>query len=107
VTPKSKKLPSDVIAHWPEIFNDIELNVIPIKYLHTVRVEFIDGKIWDIDIARSKSLQKNGEEDIQISLLNLFESKKKEIKKIDFKIDTIKIKKDIQKRTTIFMKKRK
>jgi len=51
----SKKLPQDVINHWPEVFEDVDIDVVPLEYLHSVRVEFIDGKIWDIAIDTSKN----------------------------------------------------
>ena len=35
--PKNK-LPPEVIKHWPEIFEDVEIKSIPIEYIHTVHV---------------------------------------------------------------------
>ena len=55
--PKKKKLPAAVIDTWPEIFNDLSVDVVPIEYLHSVNVKFSDGKIWEIDV--KKSLQKS------------------------------------------------
>jgi len=100
----SKKLPQDIIDHWPEVFKDIELSVVPMKYLHSVRVLFNDGKIWDIDVA--KSIKQDEDTNIEQSLLELFKEYSDEIKHIDFRLDTVQIKKDIQARTNIFMKKK-
>lgn len=100
----SKKLPQDIIDHWPEVFKDIELSVVPMKYLHSVRVLFNDGKIWDIDVA--KSIKQDEDTNIEQSLLELFKEYADEIKHIDFRLDTVQIKKDIQARTNIFMKKK-
>ena len=100
-----KKLPDEVIKHWPEIFKDIEPNVVPIKYLHSVRVEFKNGKIWDIDVAKSKANEDL--KDIEQSLKELFAQQEENIENIDFRLDTEAIKNDIQKRTSLFMKKRK
>ena len=105
MTKKTKKLPQEVIDHWPEIFADIELEIVPIKYLHAVRVQFKDGKIWDIDIAKSKIKDKL--EDIEKSLTELFTVYEQDIENIDFRLDTISLKKDIQSRTAKFIKKRK
>ena len=44
------KLPPEVIKHWPEIFEDVEIKAVPIEYIHTVHVHFHDGKIWEIDM---------------------------------------------------------
>ena len=101
---KTKKLPQDVIEHWPEIFNDVELNVVPIKYLHAVRVQFSDGKICDIDVAKSKL--KDSPEAVEKSMADLFAEYENSIKHIDFRLDTKRIKQDIQRRTTSFLKKR-
>ena len=51
MTTNGKVLPKDVIEHWPEVFNDIKLNVLPIRYLNKVLINFKDGKIWEIKIA--------------------------------------------------------
>lgn len=99
-----KKLPKDIIEHWPEIFSDIELKVVPIKYLHSVRVEFIGGKQWVIDIAKSKVTESL--ESIENSLLELLNQYQDQILHIDFRLDTAKLKTDIQNRTRHFLKKR-
>ena len=86
------------------MFRDVELNVVPIKYLHSVRVQFSDGKIWDIDVGKSKL--KDSPEAVEKSLQDLFIEYEKNIEHIDFRLDTKKIKHDIQKRTASFLKKR-
>ena len=102
--PKNKKLPPDVIDHWPEIFGDIEVDVIPIEYLDSVRVQFNDGKIWDIDVKTSRKKQ---DLDIETAMEELFEQYSDVIENIDFRLDTEKVKNDIKNRTRFFMKKRK
>jgi len=101
---KKPKLSSET-DQWLEIFQNLNLDVIPIKYLHSVRVIFKDGKIWDIDVANSKKKEKN--KDIEDSLLTLFDSYEEEIQNIDFRLDTEKIKKDILKSTANLLKKKK
>jgi hypothetical protein len=102
--PKNKKLPPDVIDHWPEVFDEIDIDVIPIEYLDSVRVQFEDGKIWDIDV---KSSRQKPELDIESAIEDLFEEYADVITNIDFRLDTEKVKRDIKSRTHIFMKKRK
>ena len=101
---KKGKLPSDIVNAWPEIFKEITIDVVPIEYLHSVKVYFTDGKVWDIDV--KKSLNKPNL-DIEVALEDLFREYEKSIKNIDFRLDTHKVKRDIKKRTQIFMKKRK
>lgn len=102
--PKKQKLPASVRDHWPEVFDHIDVNVIPIQYLDSVRVEFVDGKIWDIDV--KKSLKKT-DLDIEGALDELFVEYEDTITNIDFRLNISKVKKDITDRTKTFMKKRK
>jgi len=50
---ENKKLPSEVIDHWPEILKDINIEVLPLEYLDSVLISFSDGKIWDIDLTKN------------------------------------------------------
>ena len=100
-----KQLPQDVIDHWPEVLSDVELNVIPIKYLYSVKVHFSDGKIWDIDLTEKDT--KNNADEVERSLQELFTNYEESIEHIDFKLDTKRIKTDIQRRTASFLKKKK
>lgn len=100
--PKGKKLPPEVVDHWPEVFKDVEIEVLPVEYLHSVRVTFTDGKIWDIDLkAENETI------DVQNALSELVEEYEDAIVSVDFRLDTEKVKKDITSRTRSFMKKRK
>ena len=94
------KLPKEVINHWPEVFEDVEIDVVPLEYLDSVRVQFVDGKIWDIDI----NTQKNKVEDLEKSLDELFEQYQDHIQNVDFILNTDKVKQDITKRTKKFLK---
>ena len=102
--PKGGKLPPEVIRHWPEVFNDVEIQTIPIEYLVSVRVEFNDGKMWEIELDKNKSASK---EVIEDSLGNFFDEYNDHIANIDFRLDTKKVINDVKSRTKSFMKKRK
>ena len=97
---KSKKLPPEVIHHWPEVFEDLEISIVPLEYLHSVRVSFTDGKIWDIDL----STKKMGVESLQTALDELFKEYQDAIENVDFRLDTEKVKQDITQRTKRFLK---
>lgn len=103
--PKSKKLPKDVIDHWPEVFKDVDISVVPVQYLHSVRIFFKDGKVWDIDVNKTK--QTKGIKTIEKAMEELFFEYEDSIQNIDFRLDTAKVKADIQGRTRHFMKRRK
>ncbi len=100
------KLPKHVIDIWPDVFKDIDLKVVPLDYLHSIRVVFQDGKIWDIDIQNSKD--ENGRQvNVKKELENIFIQYERDISNVDFRLDTERVKRDIKKRTALFMKKRK
>jgi hypothetical protein len=99
----SKKLPPEVVDHWPEVFEDVDIDVVPLEYLDSIRVQFADGKIWDINIDTTK----NRVEDLEKSIDELFEQYQDHIQNVDFRLNTDKVKEDITKRTRKFLKLRK
>lgn len=103
--PKKKKNQTvEVVDHWPEIFDDIDIKAVPIEYLRSIFVYFKGGKVWEIDIDRAK--EKVDVFDLDEQIEDLLTEYEDEIENLDFRLDTEKVKKDIQKRTQIFMKKR-
>jgi hypothetical protein len=105
VTQPGKNLPKDVIDHWPEIFSEIQLNVLPIKYLNAVMINFKDGKTWEVKI--SAEARKEGWVVFEKQLSELVKNYEDNIENVDFKLDTIRVKKDIEKGTQQFFKKKK
>lgn len=99
----SKKLPQEVVDSWPEVFNDIELEVIPIEYLHAVHVNFHNNNTWVIEFDDNGS----SVDDLNDTIRELMEEYSDEISNIDFRLDTHKVKHDIQQRTKYFLKKKK
>jgi hypothetical protein len=105
VTTPGRNLPKDVIEHWPEIFGEIELNVVPIGYLHAVLVNFKDGKTWEIKI--TAQTKREGWPIFERSLSELCKQYEENIDNVDFKLDTNRVKKDIEKETQKFLKRKK
>jgi hypothetical protein len=104
--PKNK-LPPEVIKHWPEIFEDVEIHAVPIEYINTVHVHFHDGKIWEIDIDQNSLKENTNISTIENSLETFLEQYNNEISHVDFRLNTSKVVADVKKRTRSFMKKRK
>lgn len=98
-----QKLPQDVVQHWPEVLKDIDVKVVPMEYLRALRVTFKDKRVWEVDLRKGNQMEKTLEEVIE----DFFEEYGDKIDSVDFRLDTKKVKLDIQKRTNIFMKKRK
>lgn len=66
----------------------------PVAYLDSVRLDFTDGRVWEIDVKHELGIQTaEGIADVLISTLQEY---KDEIKKIDFKVDVERLKKDIK-----------
>jgi hypothetical protein len=105
MTKSGRVLPKDVIDHWPEVFGDVRLNVVPIGYLHTVLVNFKDGKTWEIKI--TAQTKRNGWPAFEKNLAELCRNYEERIDNIDFKLDTHRVRKDIEKTTQKFLKKKK
>ena len=103
MTRRSKRLPPDVVNKWPDVFGDVDVHAIPLEYLHSLRVRFTNGKAWDIAV----DVKKNPVKSLEKTLKELFITYDSSIKHVDFKLDTDRIKKDVQKRTTKFIKHRK
>ena len=104
--PKKGKLPPEVVDHWPEVFDDIEIEAVPIEYLKAVYVHFDDGKVWEIDIDQNKVKTDNARS-LEDAIEDLLEEYEDVIESVDFRLDTEKVKLDISQRTRRFMKKRK
>lgn len=105
----SEKLPPEVIKHWPEVFEDVEIKAVPIEYLTSVVVRFDDGQIWEIDLDKAKLEAADGDiaEAVEETLEAFFEEYDEYIDSVDFRIDTKQIIRDIKKRVGVFIKKRK
>lgn len=88
------KPPRHLIKEWPEIFEDLYMNTMPLAYLDFVNLEFADGRVWRLDIKTAKN-----EQDLEMladKLCNTLQEYKNEIAKIDFKVDIDRLKKDIK-----------
>jgi len=105
MTKTGRVLPKDVIEHWPEVFGEVHLNVLPLRYLHTVLVNFKDGKTWEIKV--TAKAKKEGWPMFEKNLHELFKTYEDSIDNIDFKLDTSRVRKDIEASTLKFLKKKK
>ena len=94
------KPPKHLVQEWPEVFEDLYMNTMPVNYLETIRLEFGNGRIWEINI--KEQLANSHSEIIASKLIETFAEYKEDIKKIDFKIDVERLKKDIQDQSNDF-----
>ena len=95
------KPPRHLVKEWPEVFEDLYMNTMPVAYLEMVHLEFVNGRVWQIDI--KEQMKALNSDEIAEKLLETLQEYKDEIKKLDFKVDNERLKKDIGDSTkTIF-----
>jgi hypothetical protein len=87
------KPPRHLIKEWPEVFEDLYMNTMPVAYLDVVHLEFANGRVWEINV--KEQLKHAEADDIADKLLDTLQEYKTEITKIDFKVDISRLKKDI------------
>jgi len=91
------KPPKHLVQEWPEVFEDLYMNTMPIHYLEMIRLEFDNGRVWEIDVREQLEIADG--DSIANKLIDTFQEYRDDIKKMDFKIDIEKLKKDIQDQT--------
>ena len=89
--------PTHLIKEWPEVFEDMYMNTMPVAYLKSVRLEFTNGRIWELDI--QEQLVNEPNEVVAEKLLDTFQEYRNDITKVDFAIDIQRLKEDITKQT--------
>lgn len=97
---KSLKVSDKSKDHWDEILESVSLDFIPIEYISAVVVTFEDGAEWEIEIDKQSKDLGNLDELLQ----DFFDEYDETIVNVDFRIDVELLKKDITKRTKIFLK---
>lgn len=86
--------PRHLVKEWPEVFEDLYMNTMPVAYIDFIHLEFQNGRIWQIDV--KSQLTENDPDSIAERLMSTLNEYKESISKIDFKIDVIRLKKDIE-----------
>lgn len=89
--------PRHLIKEWPEVFEDLYMDTMPVAYVDLMIIEFTDGRIWEIDIR--DQLSKADPDTVAKKLLETLSEYKDTIKKLDFKINIEQLKNDIKNRT--------
>jgi hypothetical protein len=66
----------------------------PVAYLNQLRLEFADGRIWEINV--QEQLSNSSSDEVADKLLNIFQEYRNDIKKMDFQMDIDRLKTDIK-----------
>lgn len=86
--------PKNLVEEWPEVFEDLYMNTMPVHYLDMIILEFENGRVWEINIV--EQLSNTHSDIIAERLVETFREYRNEIKKIDFKVNVDKLKLDIK-----------
>lgn len=89
--------PEHLIKQWPEVFEDMYMNTMPLFYLNSVQIKFKDGRVWEIDV--KTQLVDQDPDLVADKILDIFDEYGNEIENIDFDVDTEKLKQDISSQT--------
>ena len=84
--------PDHLIDQWPEVFDDMLINSMPLVYLKILKITFTDGREWHISI--SELLENMDADEVISHLLDILEDL--DIKNIEFDIDIKQLKLDIK-----------
>ncbi len=85
--------PRHLVKEWPEVFEDLYMNTMPVAYIDFIHLEFQNGRVWKIDV--KTQLNEDDADLVAERLMATLTEYKDTITKIDFKIDVIRLKKDI------------
>ena len=85
--------PRHLVKEWPEVFEDLYMNTMPVTYIDLIRLDFSDGRVWEIDV--KSQLTEDDADSVAERLMMTLGEYKDTISKIDFKIDIERLKKDI------------
>lgn len=85
--------PKDFVQEWPEVFENLYMNTMPVEYIHSIRLEFHNGRIWEIDI--ENHMNQTHSQTVADRLVQTLHEYSNEIKTIDFQIDIDRLKRDI------------
>lgn len=84
------------------MFEDLYMNTMPVAYVKSLRLEFKNGRIWEVDVY--EQLKECSTDLVSEKILQTFQEYRDEISRVDFSIDIDKLKDDIKKSTNHFFK---
>jgi hypothetical protein len=75
------------------VFENLYINSLPINYIELIRVEFSNGRKWEIDLRGGTEQRSISVKDL---VLETFGDFKEEISKLEFTVDVNKLNTDIK-----------
>ena len=75
---KKKRFEESTIESWPDVLKDIRIESIPTDYIEHIKINFIDGREWIIDVSD------NPDADYNAAIEELYQEYSNSIKTINF-----------------------
>jgi hypothetical protein len=95
------QLTKDFVNEWPEVLEGLQFQNMPVRYLKFVNITLKNNVTIHYNI--EKELKIRNEDGIARFLKQTLEQHYKKIKNVDLKFNIIKLKKDMEKRTSALM----
>lgn len=89
------KTSAALINEWPEVFENVEINAIPVMYLDKVTIKFMTGIVWEVDVKNYLDLLEA--DTIHDLLQELYSEYKNEIKDFEYSFNMEQLRKDVHK----------
>ena len=97
------QLTKDFVSEWPEVLEGIQFQNMPVKYLKYVNIILKNNVTIHYNI--DKELKTRNQNSIARFLVQTLEQHYKKIKNVDLKFNIPRLKKDMEKRTSLVMDK--
>ena len=97
------QLTKDFVSEWPEVLDGLQFQNMPVRYLKYINITLKNNVTINYNI--EKELKKRNENSIARFLVQTLEQHYRKIKNVDLKFNVPKLKRDMEKRTSLFMSK--
>jgi len=87
------KSPEHLVSSWPEVFEDLYISTFPIDYVDLIKLNFVNGRCWEIDL---HLLPDYDFESIENMIFESCRDTEDEILKLEFRLNIPKLKNDIK-----------
>jgi hypothetical protein len=95
------RVPENLIQEWPEVFEDLWISTMPVDYLHSLQIEFVNGRVWEINV--SDKIGSSESALLSKKLKETFIEYKDTIKDVQIQLNINKLKSDVEKSTKNFL----
>ena len=101
-------LPNNVVdlenTAWSSVFEEVQLNVVPLQYLKSINIEFVNSNSWELKV--TSAIRKQGWDYINNLLSDISLHYAGNLQNVEFQLDTLKIKSAVERAKRSFVKKR-